>query len=197
MDLLCKNLKQLTLMACLLFCASSMAVAQKKPLKHVKGDSNFEKAIARANIAFTMPDGFKELPGKSEYAPFDYGITLPGQEFEVWLKIFPQDDNAPDSLYLDMGKNEAKALGGENGYLIRSIPDDVLDDYNADAGKTYFINLPDSPVTKHYKFALLITLQKNNKGIVMAAGFTNDKGPDFFKNINRARYCIKFRGPTP
>jgi len=197
MNPLYKRLKQLALMACLMFYTGVAVFAQQKPLKVNRFNRSFAQAAAKANLAFFIPDGFKEITDKSEAGPFNYGITLPGQDFEVWLKVSPQNENAPDSLYLDMGKNEAKALGGENGYFMRSLPSEVLDEYNADAGKTYFLNLPDSPVTKHYKFALLITLQKNHKGIVMAAGFTNDKGPDFFKNLNRARYCLKFKGATP
>lgn len=196
MNCLCKGFKLLALITCLIFCANAIVVAQQKQLKSAKVSRNFAKTVTKANIAFAIPDGFKEIADKGIAGPFDYGITLPGQDFEVWFKVFPQDENTPDSLYLNMGKNEAKLLSGENEYLMRNLTDDVLTDYNADAGKTYFINLPDSPVTRHYKFALLITLQKNNKGIVMAAGLTNDKGPDFFKNLNRARYCLKFKGPA-
>lgn len=146
-----------------------------------------------ANAVFSLPEGFKELSVKNENSNFDYGITIPGQEFEIWFKISPQTDADPDSLYVGIGKNEAKALAGENDYFTRGIPDEVLNDYNADAGRTYLINLPDAAATKHYKFALLITLQKNHRGTIMAVCFTNEKGPDFFKNINRAKSCIKFR----
>jgi hypothetical protein len=194
MGLLYKYLKQFTIIAGLMFCTNSIVVAQQKPFKINKWNRSFAQAAARANIAFFVPEGFKEITDRSEASPFDYGITLSEQNFEIWFKISPQKENSSDSIYLDMGKNEAKALGGENGYFMRSLPGEILEEYNADAGKTYFLSLPDSPVTKHYKFALLITLQKNHRGIVMAAGLTNDKGPDFFKNLNRARYCLKFKG---
>lgn len=196
MNFLYKQLKQFTLLACLMFCANSVVFAQQKPPKTSKWNRDFVKVAAKANIVFTIPDGFKEITDKSEANPFDYGVVLPGEGFEVWVKIFPLSDSAPDSLYLDMGKNEARMLAGENNYLTRGLPGDVLDEYNADAGISYLISLPDSPVTKHYKFAMLITLQKSHKAIVMAAGFTNDRGPDFFKNLNKVRYCLKFKGPA-
>lgn len=194
MNLLYKHLKQFLLITGLMFCANCIVVAQQKPFKVNKWNRSFAQAAAKSNIAFFIPDGFKEITDKSVANPFDYGITLPDQNFEIWFKVSPQNESSSDSLYLDMGKNEAKALSGDNGYFMRSLPSEVLEEYNADAGKTYFLSLPDSPVTKHYKFALLITLQKNHRGIVMAAGLTNDKGPDFFKNLNRARSCLKFKG---
>lgn len=172
-------------------------IAQAKYPRNGHELRRFSKAAAQAGITFSMPEGFKELNDNSEAHPFDFGISLPGQGFEVWFKVVPKKGSTPDSLYLDMGRNEAKELCGDDNYLVRGLPDEVLNDYNADVGKTYFLNLPDSPATKHYKYALLITLQKDDKGIVMAAGFTNDKGPEFFKNLNRARNCIKFKTPTP
>ena len=49
------------------------------------------------------------------------------------------------------------------------------------------------PATKRYKYALLITLQKNHTGIILAVCFTNEKGPEFFKNLDRASSCMKFK----
>jgi hypothetical protein len=143
-----------------------------------------------------LPDTFKELDIKSDNIDFDYGLTIPGQEFEIWLKVIPQSENSPDSLYIEIGRTKARQLAGENRFLVRLMPEEVLADYNADAGRTYFMNLPDLPETKHYKFALLITLQKNHKGTIMAICLSNDKGPDFFRNINKARNCIKFKAGT-
>jgi hypothetical protein len=184
------------LIPCLIFFAISVT-AQTKGSRPGHGLRKFTKNAAMAGITFSMPEGFKELNDKSEANPFDFGMCLPGQGFEVWFKVMPKKANTPDSLYLAMGRNEAKELCRDDSYLVRGLPDEVLEDYNADVGKTYFLNLPDSPVTKHYKYALLITLQKNDKGIVMAAGFTNDKGPEFFKNLNRARNCIRFKSAAP
>lgn len=184
------------LMPCLIFLAIP-ATAQTKVSRSGHELRRFNKNAASAGITFSMPEGFKELNDRSEASPFDFAMTLPGQSFEVWLKVIPKKANTPDSLYLDMGRGEAKELCGDTNYLVRDLPDEVLEDYNADVGKTYFLNLPDSPATKHYKYALLITLQKDDKGIVMAAGFTNDKGPEFFKDLNRARNCIKFKTSAP
>ena len=139
-----------------------------------------------------MPDGFNELATKDD-SPYDYGIGISGQEFEIWFKIVPQAESTPDSAYLQIGRTQAKALAGEGNFLTRNIPDRVLTDYNADAGKTYFISLPDITDKNRFKYALLITLQKNHKGTIVAVCLTNDKGPDFFKNISKAQTCIKFR----
>lgn len=170
------------------------AVAQTKTAKESREYKSFAKIAAKSNVAFTLPEGFKELPVSGDNI-FNYGMTIPEQDFEIWLKVIPQNDNTSDSLYVEMGRTEAKALAGDGHFYTHGMPERVLTDYNADAGRTYLINLPDSPATKHYKYALLITLQKNNKGTIMALCMTNDKGPDFFKNISRARNCIRFKSP--
>ncbi|GAB3913859.1 hypothetical protein GCM10028826_27000 [Mucilaginibacter boryungensis] len=168
------------------------AIAQTKPAKESHEYKSFSKIASRSNVTFTLPEGFKELPVSGDNI-FNYGMTIPGEDFEIWLKVTPQTDNTSDSLYVEMGKAEAKLLAGDNHYYTHGMPERVLTDYNADAGRSYFIYLSDSPATKHYKFALLITLQKNSKGTIMALCMTNDKGPDFFKNINKARNCIRFK----
>lgn len=170
--------------------------AQRKKQKQSQDLKDFTRITNQANLAFTIPDGFKEVPDKQNTQTFDYGITLPGEEFEIWFRVIPEktdESTDTDSLYIDMGKIEAQSLAGDANYFMRNMPDRVLTDYNADAGKTYLINLPDSPATKHYKYALLITLQKKKGGTVMAVCLTNDKGPDFFQNINKARTCMKFK----
>jgi hypothetical protein len=185
---LLKQFKQILLINCLLF-FTGLAFAQTKVSREYK---SFSKITARTSVAFVLPEGFKELPAKSDNN-FDYGIGIPDHDFEIWLKVIPQNESDPDSLYIETGRNEAKTLAGSNPFYTRGMPDKVLADYNADAGKSYFMSLPDSPDTNHFKFALLITLQKNKKGTIMALCMTNDRGPDFFKNINRARNCIKFK----
>ena len=99
----------------------------------------------------------------------------------------------PDSVYLDVGKATAVSLAGDQPYFERTIPPEVLAKYHADAGKSYLITLLDLPETKHYKYALLITLQKNHTGTILAICFGNEKGPEFFKNINRASHCLMFK----
>ncbi|MES2279304.1 MAG: hypothetical protein V4592_24945 [Bacteroidota bacterium] len=192
MKYLSRQFKQILLITCLVFCAGAV-MAQTKVAKDSREYKTFAKSANRASVTFSLPEGFKEQEVKSDNSAFDYGITIPDQGFEIWLKVTPQSDNTTDSLYLEMGRNEAKALAGGNNFLVRDMPDRVLTDYGADAGKTYFMNLPDSPTTKGYKFALLITLQKSHKGTIMAVCLTNDKGPDFFRNINKARNCIRFK----
>jgi len=190
MKYLSRQFKQILLISCLLFC-SAMVFAQGKAPKESRESKNFSKILNRANINFTMPDGFNELVAKDENQ-YDYGIST-GSEFEIWFKIIPQLEGAADSAYIQIGKTQAKALAGEGNFLMRNIPDRVLTDYNADAGKTYFISLPDITDKNRFKYALLITLQKNHKGTIVAVCLTNDKGPDFFKNISKAQTCIKFR----
>lgn len=177
-------------MSLLFYTAAGFAQTKVKETREYR---TFSKTANRASVALSMPDGFKEIEVKNDNPAFDYGITIPDQGFEIWLKVMPQTESTPDSVYLDIGKAQAKQLAGDNDYLVRGMPDRVLNDYNADAGKTYFITLPDAAASRHYKFALLITLQKSRKGTIMAVCLTNDKGPDFFRNINRARNCIKFK----
>jgi len=185
-------IKQLGLLSFVLIWAFTIS-AQTKPARVSHSLKHFMFEASQANVTFSLPDDFKGLPLTSPHPAFDYGITIPGNKFEIWFSIIPQTEADPDSIYIDIGRTHAKELGGENEYFTRNIPAQVLSEYNADAGKTYLINLPDTPVTRHYKYALLITLQKNHTGTIIAAAFTNDKGPDFFKNINRARNCIKFK----
>ena len=169
----------------------------------------FEILAARANVTFIYPREFKEIKAPdNEYFSFDYGIQLPGKEFEIWFQIKPQKENwasyvkaksnnatqldNPDSLYMSIAAAEALDFTGEKNYLVRDIPPEYLARYNADAGKSYLLTLLDSEATKHYKYALLFALQKFHTGIIFAVCFTNDKGPEFFKNINKAASALKF-----
>ncbi len=182
------------------------------PVKHPQSGQqrDFFRLVARAGVKFTYPDGFKEIkpPNNGDFA-FDYGLELPGKEFEIWLQVKPEKENwtsyeraltasniqlpNPDSAYNDLGKTQAVAFTGDQKYFVAIIPQDVLARYNADAGKSYLLTLLDLPETKHYKYALLITLHKNHTGTILAVCFTNDKGPEFFKNINKAGNCLKFK----
>lgn len=170
----------------------------------------FNRLAAQANVIFTLPKGFKEIKAPdNEYFSFDYAIALPGKDFEIWFQVKSQKENwisyqktknnpnsqlaNPDSTYSALGEANAAAFTDDNNYFTRTIPPDVLARYNADAGKSYLLTLRDLPATKHYKYALLITLQKDHTGIIMAVCFTNDKGPEFFKNIDKARNCVRFK----
>ncbi|WP_162997079.1 hypothetical protein [Mucilaginibacter kameinonensis] len=170
----------------------------------------FTKLVAQANVIYMQPKGFKEIPAPNdEDFSFDYALQLPGQDFEVWFQVKSQKQNYtsyeqgqydidretenPDSIYINMSKAHATAFTGERENPIRTIPPTVLKRYKADAGKSYLLNLLDLPATKHYKYALLIALQRNHTGTIMAVCFTNDKGPEFFKNVDRASNCLKFK----
>jgi hypothetical protein len=170
----------------------------------------FSQLLAQASITFTFPRGFKEIAAvNNEDFSFDYAMEMPGKDFEVWFQVKSQKENwasyersqndagrqlaNPDSLYLDMGRAHATAFTGDRNYFVRNMPQNVLDRYNADAGKSYLLNLLDLPATKHYKYALLISLQRNHTGTIIMVCFTNEKDPEFFKNIDRATNCLKFK----
>jgi hypothetical protein len=171
---------------------------------------NFQQLTAAANVNFISPKGFKEIKApNNEDLSFDYAMELPGKDFEIWFQVKSQKENYasyeksignkntaqanPDSLYVGMGTAQAITFAGDKSFLMRNIPPKYLARYNADAGRTYLLNLLDLPVTKGYKYALLITLQKDHTGTILAVCFANEKGPEFFKNIDRASNCIKFK----
>jgi hypothetical protein len=230
METVLKQCKQILLIGVfMLVCVPIFAqvkhtVAQVKPpstasnpppaaIKHIKISNQLAEFIhlaAAASVTFKFPIGFKEIAAlNNDYFSFDYAMTLPGKDFEIWLQVKSQKENwasyekskyspnaelaNPDSTYSSLAEAHAAAFTGDNNHFVRVIPADVLARYNADAGKSYLLNLLDLPATKHYKYALLITLQKNHTGIIMAVCFTNEKGTEFFKNIDKASNCIKFK----
>ncbi|MDF2431812.1 MAG: hypothetical protein JWP44_1443 [Mucilaginibacter sp.] len=217
METILKQFKQI-LITVLLMLFIVPAIAQPKHTRQLKTKpvvvsrqlADFNRLVAQANISFTFPAGFKEInaPNNEDFS-FDYAMELPGKEFEIWFHIKPEKEdwasyvyglnnpNAqlanPDSLYKDMGAAQAIAFTGEKNSPVRVLPQHVLARYNADAGRSYMLTLLDLPETKHFKYALLITLHKNHTGTIIAVCFTNDKGPEFFKNMNDASNCIKFK----
>jgi len=223
MKTIVEQLKRILLQAILLLCITGVFAQVKRPLylaanrkkpspvakvKPVKGSPQFQefsKILANANVTFTFPKGFREIPAvNNENFSFDYAMELPGREFEIWFQVKSLTQNwlsyqrnheqqNPDSSYLEVGKAQATNFSGEQDNTVRPIPANVLARYNADAGKSYLLTLMDMPDTKSYKYALLIILQRNHTGTIMAVCFTNEKDPEFFRNIDRGTNCLKFK----
>jgi len=213
--------KVLILAAGVLFLTQNTSVAQqrKKAVKEKPASArvvlspqltSFLKEARAAGVDFSMPKSFKEIPAiNNENFSFDYAMNIPGHDFEVWLQVHSLKQNwlsydqvkditgktldNPDSTYLQVARAHATAMSDDDKYFARPLPENVLEMYNADAGKTYLFNLADLPETRRYKYALLIAIQKDHTGYLMAVCLTNEKGPAFFKNINQARDCIKFK----
>ena len=218
-----KQIKQILVIAILLLSITPIFAQPKRPVVVAKQPAptvkpapmsiqlaEFIKLATHADVNFKFPKGFKEIKAPDdEDLSFDYAMTLPGKGFEIWLQVKSQKENwysyenakgrpnaelaNPDSTYNLIAQAHAAAFTGENNFFVKTIPPEVLARYNADAGKSYLLTLLDLPATKHYKYALLITLQKNHTGTIMAVCFTNDKSAEFFKNINKASNCLKFK----
>jgi hypothetical protein len=198
MKAIVKQFKQLLLIVVFLrFIAPAFAQHNSKPVSEKR--KVFYQLLKDADLKFVYPSGFRELsPVDDEDYSYDFAMELPGHDFEVWLQVKPGVQNwasyeharhnnhfelaNPDSLYTDMGKADAMSLGADNNFLVRTMPPEVLERYNADAGKSYLINLADLEITKHYKYALIVALQKYHMGTVVAVYFTN--------------HCLQFISPT-
>ena len=204
------------LIMAMLLCGMAPAFAQSRAAIASTQRKDFYQLIKEANLNFTFPTGFRQVKAvNNEDYSFDYAMETPGKNFEVWLQVRSQKQNwisyekarndkstelaNPDSMYIDMSKAAAITLSGGPNYLERNVASDILERYNADAGKSYLLNLLDSPITGHYKYALILSLQKNHTGTLMAVFFTNDKDPDFYKLVYRTGHCLKFKpsAPTP
>ena len=202
-----KQLRHIGFCLALLFCISPVLAQVKQAGTLTRNLKNFDKKLSKAKMAFIFPTGFKEVKVvDTDIYNFDYGVVTPEGDCEIWFKVQSQKDSwtnylkakndnnvvHPDSLYNEIGLAQAKAFKGEREPLERSIPAFTLTRYNADLGKTYLVNLPDSPQTKHYKFAMVVVMQKNKTGVALAVCFANELGPGFFKNLNKASSCLKF-----
>ena len=196
-----KQFKQILLTAIFLH-VTVITWAQVKPQPHTsKQFVNFNKLTAEAGMQFTFPEEFKEIRAiHTASFPFDYAVALPGKEFEIWFMVrapqnYPRmpENFSVDSAYNYMAEIQAKAFTGDGQAITRSIPKDILANYNADQGKTYLLNLQNLAITRHYKYALLVTLEKDHTGTVLVVCLGNDKGTDFFQNINKAVTCLKFK----
>ena len=190
--------------------------ARSQQVNHTAGKpkskqlKNFIKLLGEANVAYIAPEGFKEIkPVKNDTLSFDYALELPGEAFEVWFQVSSQrrvlenfarsvrdtirTNEHPDSLYNHTGLALADKLSGGQSCFTTIIPPDYLARYNADEGKTYLLDLADANETRHYKYALLITLHKDRVGTIVAICFGNEKGSGFFKNIFKASRALKFK----
>jgi hypothetical protein len=215
-----KTLALTAVIICLIACSvvaqtkrGKKAKPATKPPVRTAANSQYIQFLKDANEAglnFKVPPGFKELPAiNNENFTFDYAMTLPGEDFEVWFQVHSLKQNwasyeqvknisgktlaNPDSTYKDAARAQAAALSDDSRFFTRTLTRKILDLYNADAGKTYLFNVADLPETRNYKYALVIAVQKDHVGYALAVCLTNDKGPAFFQNINRARDCAKFR----
>ncbi|RVU00007.1 hypothetical protein EOD41_13660 [Mucilaginibacter limnophilus] len=208
--------RQLTPLLLVLFALAFTQVSaqpRSKPIPVTTQYNKFKLLAAKANVTFTTPKGFNEIPAlDNEDFTFDYAMEIAGKGFEVWYMVRSQKENwasyervflnvksrvaNPDSVYAELGKAQAAAFTDGSDVFPRTLPPNVLSRYNADAGRSYMLNLIDMPETRHYQYALLVTLQKYHTGTVMMVCFTNQKGPEFYKNVERAGSSIKFK-PEP
>lgn len=203
MAFITKNTKY-CLVSLLVLLLALPAAAQIATANNAQATSFYNK-LNKLNVSFIFPDGFKEIKAaKAGSFPFDYAMEIPGADFEIWIRLDTKKESEkiarkrnipadPDSLYSIMGQLEAAAFSDGNTHFTRQLPPYVLNRYSADAGRIYFLDIADSPITRHYKYALLTILQKTGIGTITGICFTNEKGPEFFKNMNKASNCMKFK----
>lgn len=170
---------------------------------------NFQQTLSSTNLQFVFPKDFKEI--KAAYDAelnVDYAMELPNAKFQLWLmvkniqqeqaKIKASEDNPKralnnaDSLYSSASLLAANKLAGKGNYTYKNLPQDVLDWFRADEGRSYQLNLYDRQETSHYKNGLLLSLQKNGRGCILMLFLGNEDGPDFYKKVNKAYYSVRF-----
>jgi hypothetical protein len=207
MNIITKGALRLSFLVLLLFAlAPVMAQGIAAPPENQKTKKTFSELLAETNLSFNFPEGFREIRvPNNDIFPFVYGIDMPGRNFELWIRISTQREgeklladknihlSSPDSLYVGLAQDQIASFTSEKNYLRRILPNYILRRYNADAGSTYLLSIDDNRTTKHYKYALLTAIQKNEGGVLMAVCFTNEKGPEFFRTMNMASSCLKFK----
>jgi len=193
------------LLICLtIFVPAAIGQQTQPPGRELKA---FKELLANINASFTFPDGFNEVkPVSTEKFPCHYDLKLPDGDFEIRFQVnqlknewknydASQSDKVnPDSLYSKVAAAEVKNLAGDGKVFARNMPQRVLDQYNADLGRSYFLNLANSAEANpnNYQFALLVVLQKNHLGYFTVLCMGNERGPEFFKNLNKLKDCLKF-----
>ncbi|HTI61173.1 hypothetical protein [Mucilaginibacter sp.] len=170
----------------------------------------FLRLATDANVVFNFPSGFREiLPPNDDYFSFDYAMETSGHQFEIWFKVSSQKNDwknyltmrndpgrqlpNPDTGYLAKGRAIAKTLADDTVSVTRTIDQEVLKRYNASAGKSYLVDMPYRAATKHYKYALVLAIEKDHIGTVLMVCFTDEKSPEFFRNVNRISHYLKFK----
>lgn len=165
----------------------------------------FRELLANINATFISPEGFTEAkPVANDKFQYNYALQLPDADFEVrfqvntlkteWKsfeKVRGEKVN-PDSLYSKIALAEVKSLAADGRFFSRSIPGKILQEYNADLGRTFFFNLAYSAETNHYQYGLLVVIQKNHYGNICVVCLSNERGPAFFKSVNKLRECLRF-----
>jgi hypothetical protein len=198
--------KKLSIILLCLVITTTLAIGQVKPVASQQLEG-FKELLSGINGSFTLPDNFTEVkPPNSDKLPFQYGLKFPDDETVVWFQVnsvkaewLRYEKNGkqglnPDSAYIKTASDEANSMASTKYILSRSMPQRILDAYNADEGRSYLVSLADMPETKGFQYALLIVLHKNHYGNIVVACLTNERGPAFFRNINKLRYCFKFNG---
>lgn len=206
MNIITKGIFCLVTLA-LLLCAAMPCLAQGTRAFPENGrPKTFSDLLVETGLTFNFPEEFKEVKApNTESLPFNYGMELPGEGFEVWIRVSTLKESeklladknihvpSTDSLFVGLAQDQLTAFTSEKNYLRRNLPTYILRRYNANAGSTYLLNIDDTKLTKHYKYALLTVLQKNLAGVLIAICFTNEKGPGFFRNMNMAAGCLRFK----
>jgi hypothetical protein len=206
-----KQFKKILLMVILLS-RIVPAIAQNKHLPTNNGHKAFNQLLKESSLSFTFPQGFQEVKAvNNEDYSYDFAMQSADQDFEVWLQVKPGRQNwfsylksghdnqhalaNPDSTYVELSGADAMALSSDSSFLVRSMPPEVLARYNADIGKSYLINLTDRAITKHFKYALIVALQKRHTATLIAVYFTNEKDADFYRSVYKAAHCLRFTSP--
>ncbi|WP_295653384.1 hypothetical protein [uncultured Mucilaginibacter sp.] len=169
----------------------------------------FKEHLASIDASFVLPEGFTEVkPENSDKTAYEYALTMPNDDFEIrfqvndlkreWKKFQRGKSGAntinPDSLYSKIAMDQVNSLSDQGPSFNRPFPARIMQFYNVDIGHSYFFSLANNDLTKHYQYALLVVIQKNHYGTISVVCLSNEKGPEFFKKINKLRNCLKFNG---